>query len=109
MFPSYGAGATLDKTFHNGFGIGIGASNGQSASGGLAWLVSDRDLLGTAVGVGHGSDSRHDVQSVIEGFYRWQLREGIQITPDLQVLAGEGFIGSPGVRVVLGLRAGIQF
>jgi porin len=197
-FPSYGAGATLAKTFDNGFGIGIGASNvqgttggepvdlsfestslfqcaqfsydfkacgsrasrvelllwhsdslesadfkeGQGASitweqeidgpdlrafarlsaadggatkvdlftsGGLGWLVNDRDLLGVAVGIGRGSDSRHSVQSVIEGFYRWQPRDGIQISPDFQILAGEGFVGTPGLRFVLGLRAGIQF
>lgn len=197
-FPNYGAGVTLAKTFDNGFGIGIGASNvqgttgadpvdlnfdsnslfqcaqfsydfkacgtrdsrvelllwrsdalesggleeGQGASitweqeidgsklrsfarlsgadggatsvdlftsGGLAWLVNDRDLFGVAVGVGRGSDSQHAVQSVIESFYRWQPREGIQISPDLQILAGEGFIGSPGLRLVFGLRAGIQF
>ena len=197
-FPSYGAGVSLMKTFDNGFGVGVGASNvqgtpgnervdlkftsddlfecarfsydfkacgtrasraelllwhsdaldatklkqGQGASltweqeidgpelrtfarfsaadggatkvdlfatGGVGWTVNRNDLCGLALGIGRGDKSGHPVQAVLEGFYRWQPRPGFQVSPDLQILAGEGFDGSPGLRLVLGLRAGILF
>ena len=49
------------------------------------------------------------MQAVIEGFYRIQIREGIRISPDFQILMGEGFRETPGVRVLAGLRAGFDF
>ena len=79
------------------------------ASGGLAWQVNNQDLLGFAAGIGRSSGPGDEVQTVLEGFYRWQPREGIRISPNFQVLAGEGFAGSPGLRLIVGLRAGIEF
>ena len=78
-------------------------------SAGLAWQLREKDLLGLAAGIGRGSGSGHPIQAVVEGFYRIQIREGLRISPDFQILMGEGFHGAPGTRVVAGLRAGFDF
>ncbi|MCH7224832.1 carbohydrate porin [Haloferula sp. A504] len=69
----------------------------------------DHDFLGLAAGIGRGSGPAKDWQGVIEGFYRWHPWESLRISPDVQLLFGEGFNGSPGIRVVAGLRAGLVF
>jgi porin len=78
-------------------------------SGGIAWHRGDGDLLGAAAGCGRGSGRGHAIQGVLECFYRWQLREGFHITPDIQMLAGEGFNDSPGLRFTTGIRCGLDF
>lgn len=67
------------------------------------------DYAGIAAGLGVGCDPRHSVQSVFEAFYRWQPRKGLQVSPDIQLLIGEGFTGGPGIRLVAGLRLGLVF
>ena len=87
-----------------------GATSVQSLfSAGLAWKIREKNLLGLAAGIGRGSGSGHPVQAVIEGFCRIQLREGFRISPDFQILMGEGFHEKPGMRIVAGLRAGFDF
>lgn len=78
-------------------------------SGGIAWQRGERHLVGVAFGLGRGSEASHPVQSVLEAFYRWQPTERVHISPDLQFLMGEGFVGSPGTRLIVGLRAGVSF
>ena len=78
-------------------------------SAGLAWQLREKSLLGFAAGIGRGSGTGHPVQAVIEGFYRIQLREGLRISPDFQILMGEGFHETPGMRIIAGLRAGFDF
>lgn len=93
----------------------IAMSNGGStvvdrfASCGVGWKIREDGMLGAAIGMGRGSTPGRPVQSVFETFYRWHPRKGIRITPEIQVLAGEGYIGTPGVRLLFGLRAGIDF
>jgi porin len=90
-------------------------SNGGAAevdalvSGGIAWRRREDDLLGISAGCGRGSEGGHPIQAVLEFFYRWQPREGLQITPDVQILAGEDFSGSPGLRFIAGIRTGFEF
>ncbi len=79
------------------------------ASGGLAVKMTDVDLAGLAVGIGRGAETGNPVQSVLEAFYRWQPREGLRITPDFQLILGQGLVGTPGCRWVAGVRAGIDF
>lgn len=78
-------------------------------AGGMAWRHGENNLLGVAAGCGVGSGSGHPVQAVIELFYRWQPREGLHITPDFQILAGEDFNDSPGLRFLAGIRTGFEF
>ena len=69
----------------------------------------DFDLFGAAVGLGQASDSSKDWQAVFEVFYRWQVAAEMHVTPDLQILVGEGFKGGGDLRVVPGIRAQISF
>ncbi|MFT5905856.1 MAG: porin, partial [Cryomorphaceae bacterium] len=81
----------------------------QLLSAGMGFPWGEQDYIGLAAGIGRGSDSDHDVQGVIEGFYRWHPRKNLWITPSVQLLVGEGFDVSPGIRVIAGVRAGIHF
>jgi len=76
---------------------------------GIGRPCGEHDFGGLAIGMGRGSDSEHEFQAVFEAFYRWSPRENVQITPDLQLLVGEGFTGGPGIRVVGGVRAALSF
>jgi hypothetical protein len=93
----------------------IAGSDGGAApvdlitSGGVAMKMREVDLAGVAVGIGRAADAGHPVQSVLEAFYRWQPREGIRLTPDFQLILGQGMVGTPGYRWVAGIRAGIDF
>ncbi|MDE0836839.1 MAG: hypothetical protein OSA84_10855 [Akkermansiaceae bacterium] len=49
------------------------------------------------------------LQGVWKPGARWQPRPGLRITPDVQLVVGNGFNSSPGVRFVFGLRAGLEF
>ena len=77
--------------------------------GGVGFSCGDDGLLGLGAGIGHGSAQGGGTQGVLEGFFRWQPRPGLRITPDVQLLVGNGFNTSPGVRFVFGLRAGLEF
>ncbi|MCB1130344.1 MAG: hypothetical protein KDN05_04390 [Verrucomicrobiae bacterium] len=90
---SSGGAAPLDLFFN--FGVG------------MPWR--DRDTIGVAAGIGRGSGPDGTVQSVVEGFYRWQPLKNLQVTPDVQLLLGEGLEGAPGVRVIGGIRLGLSF
>lgn len=78
-------------------------------AGGMAWRRGEDDLVGMSAGCGRGSGAGHPVQAVLEFFYRWQPREGLRITPDLQILAGGDFNDSPGLRFIAGIRTGFEF
>ena len=105
---------TLNEAGEKGF-VRLSWSDGGAAS--LDYLLSvgyarpcgEKDLSGIAAGIGRGSDSEKDLQAVIEAFYRWHARENLVVTPDVQLLMGEGFTGGPGIRVVAGVRFGITF
>ena len=77
--------------------------------GGVGFSCGDDGLLGLGAGIGHGSGQGGGTQGVLEGFFRWQPRPGLRITPDVQLVVGNGFNSSPGVRFVFGLRAGLEF
>jgi hypothetical protein len=79
------------------------------ATCGIGFPVGDHDFAGLAGGIGIGSGPDAPVQGVIEGFYRWQPRADLQISPDFQLLFGEGLRGDPGVRVLTGLRLVLGF
>jgi hypothetical protein len=66
------------------------------------------DLMGVGLGLGESSTTG-DWQLVIEAFYRWQFAPELHITPDLQILVGEGFEGSGSVRLVPGIRGRLAF
>lgn len=93
----------------------IAAADGDAAvtelfaSGGIALRTRETDLTGIAAGIGRGADAGHTVQAVFEAFYRWQLREGVRITPDFQLIVGQGLVDSSNYRWVAGVRAGIDF
>lgn len=93
----------------------LGWSEGGAApldwylGGGLGRPWRDDDYVGIATGIGRGSDPEKSVQSVVEAFYRWKPGKGLTITPDLQLLVGEGFDGGPGVRLVGGVRLSLSF
>ena len=88
---------------------GDAASVDLLLSGGIAMNCREKDLAGFAIGVGRGSGGKHPLQASGEFFYRWQPREGLRVSPDLQVLFGDGFDEGPGLRIMAGLRLGIDF
>ncbi len=79
------------------------------AAAGLGRPCGDNDFMGVAVGAGRSSGSGDELQGVLEAFYRWEPRRGVRVSPDVQVLFGEGYNNSPGLRVVAGVRAEIAF
>ena len=68
--------------------------------------MRENDLLGFGVGAGQSSDSS-DIQGVFETFYRYQGPFNIQITPNVQLLVGDGL--RKDFAMVLGLRGHIEF
>ena len=76
---------------------------------GFGQTCRDLDLLGAGFGLGQASDSSNEWQAVFEVFYRWQVAAEMHITPDLQLLIGDGFDGGGDLRVVPGIRAQISF
>jgi porin len=88
---------------------GGAASVDQLLSAGIGFPCGEHDFAGLGTGIGRGSDRDHDVQAVFEGFYRWHPKKNLWITPDVQLLMGEGFDDGPGIRFIAGLRAGIRF
>ena len=78
-------------------------------SAGIALERRENDLFGVAAGFGRGSSGNHEWQMVIESFYRWQIGPMIQISPEAQIVFGEGMEPSHPFRLVAGLRAQISF
>ena len=89
-------------------------SNGESKDtdmlvfAGFGRDIRKFDSLGVGVGGGRSSDTG-DWQTVIETYYRWQVTKELVITPDLQLILGEGLDRDSGLRFVGGLRMGILF
>ena len=73
---------------------------------GFGSSMRENDLLGFGVGAGQSSDSS-DIQGVFETFYRYQGPFNIQITPNVQLLVGDGL--RKDFAMVLGLRGHIEF
>lgn len=73
---------------------------------GIGQIVREDDLVGIGAGVGHSSVKGH-VQAVLEVFYRYQAPFNLQITPDLQLLVGDGLRAD--YDIVAGLRGHINF
>lgn len=78
-------------------------------SGGVGRPCREKDFAGLAAGIGRGSEPGKPLQGVIEGFYRWQATENIQVSPDLQLIIGQDLDTGPGVRLIAGLRVTGQF
>jgi hypothetical protein len=87
---------------------------------GVGFPCGEHDFIGLAAGIGKGSVEVDNsdgsisveedrVQAVFEGFYRWHPRKNLWITPDVQLLVGEGFDDGPDIRFIGGLRARIRF
>jgi hypothetical protein len=76
---------------------------------GYARPCGESDFAGIAAGMGRGSSPDHDFQMVLEAFYRWKLRDNFRVSPDIQLLIGEGLNGGPGVRLIGGIRAALTF
>ncbi|MEX1049722.1 MAG: carbohydrate porin [Akkermansiaceae bacterium] len=91
------------------FSDGGGANVDALVSAGIAWRRRDSDLMGLSAGCGRGSEAGQAVQAVIELFYRWQIRQGLHLTPDIQLLAGQDFSETPGLRIIFGIRTGFEF
>ena len=64
--------------------------------------------MGISFGVGESSTTG-DWQGVLECFYRWQVAKEAHITPDIQILVGDGFTGSGELRVIPGIRGRLMF
>ncbi|BCX49640.1 hypothetical protein HAHE_35480 [Haloferula helveola] len=78
-------------------------------AGGVVFPVNGDDLFGVAASVGRGSSGGQPIQGILETFYRWQPRRNFTVSPDLQLLVGEGLNGGPGVRLIGGLRLKLSF
>lgn len=76
---------------------------------GYTQSFGDDGIRGLAAGVGRGSSSEQNIQGVVEAFWRWSPVENLTITPDVQLLIGEGYTEGPGVRIVGGVRLGLSF
>lgn len=76
---------------------------------GLGMDCGETDLFGLGVGVGEANDQSRDLQGVIECFYRLQMGPQLHVTPDLQILVGEGFNDGRNLRAVFGFRGSITF
>lgn len=66
----------------------------------------DNDLAGIGIGAGRSSDTSV-IQGVLETFYRYQGPFDIQITPNFQLLIGDGMRGD--FAFVAGLRGHLDF
>ena len=76
---------------------------------GYARDIRRYDRLGLAVAAGQSSSASGDWQGVLELFYRWHLGQNLHITPDVQVVVGDGIAHDAGWLLVGGLRASIIF
>jgi len=67
------------------------------------------DQLGLGIGVGRSSEHSDRWQGIVEMYYRWQVTKELMITPDVQIIAGEGLSGDDAIRIIAGLRGGLTF
>jgi len=78
----------------------------------FAWGKEIRkyDHLGIGISTGKSAFYKNTWQTASEIYYRWQVTKELMITPDLQVILGDG--DNPGddgnIHVVAGIRAGIS-
>lgn len=77
----------------------------------LGWgrEINKYDHLGVGLGLGRSSIDSRTWQGVGEIYYRWQATKELMITPDLQIILGEGLDDGSSFQIVAGLRAGITF
>ncbi len=67
------------------------------------------DHVGLGFGLGRSSLKNSRWQGLAEVYYRWQVTKEFMLTPDLQIIVGEGLEGGDTLQLVAGLRAGITF
>lgn len=77
----------------------------------VGWVLprGEHTRLGLGIGAGRGSGPGRPVQVAAEGFLHWSPNPRFTVSPSLQVLAGEGLRGSPGLRLLPALRIGAAF
>ncbi|MFK7848673.1 MAG: carbohydrate porin [Rhodothermales bacterium] len=77
----------------------------------LGWgrEIKKHDHLGIGLGLGRSALDSSTWQGVGEIYYRWQATKELMITPDLQIILGEGLGDGSSFQVVAGVRAGITF
>lgn len=77
----------------------------------LGWgrEIKKYDHLGIGLGLGRSALDSSAWQGVGEIYYRWQATKELMITPDLQIILGEGLGDGSSFQVVAGVRAGITF
>lgn len=78
----------------------------QMAALGYGQTVTEKDLLGIAVGAGEAAKTK-ETQGVLEVFYRHHTKYGLEITPDIQIQVGRSIPGN--YSIILGLRGLIDF
>jgi len=78
-------------------------------AGGFGKTCRDFDLFGVALAAGQSSGPTGDWQVVLETFYRMQLAAEFHITPDIQLVFGDGFPGGGDLRVIFGIRGHVSF
>jgi porin len=77
----------------------------------LGWgrEIRKYDHYGLGFGLGRSARESSRWQGLAEIYYRWQVTKELVITPDLQIIMGEGLADGNTVQIVAGLRAGIAF
>ncbi len=76
---------------------------------GFTTPLHESGRVGAALAFAEGSGPDKPHQNVLELFYRWQPRSNILITPDFQILQGDGLVEGARWIVLGGLRIGITF
>lgn len=76
---------------------------------GLAFECREHDLLGIAAAVGRDASGTENWQAVIESFYRLQVGPNFHVSPELQIIFGNGLRPDDPVRIVGGIRAVLTF
>ncbi len=77
----------------------------------LGWgrEIRKYDHFGLGFGMGRSVQDSSIWQGVAEIYYRWQVTKEFMVTPDLQIILGEGLEGGEAFQIVAGLRGGITF
>lgn len=118
-FPRLGAGVTLLwKPEAYGFDLTLGATTVQGTQNGnqVDFNFESGDFF-KAVQLGRDFQlcdrpARMQAmvwQGVVESFYRWQIGPSFQVTPEVQIVFGDGLNPSHFYRFVAGLRAELAF
>ena len=71
--------------------------------------VRKYDHFGLGFGTGRSAVDERTWQGVAETYYRWQVTKELLITPDLQIIVGQGHSGSDTLQIVAGVRGGFNF